>query len=514
MVAPKDQQKPTLMDFVSSFHRSRMYRSAVLTRRDPEDNMKQVFLTSARRGDKPSNLEAYLLTATRGSGEVFLAPNEFARCSRRVDALARLTSIYVDLDSVVDRFGALRRLEVMVWGRVLPRPSWIVDSGAGIHLYWLFDKPVGFDQASACRSIMSSFAYRLRDYGADSACVDIVRPLRVPFSRHHSGRMVTIVEGNGQIRYTLKCLSDWASSELVDDAMPTDLTLLASNARVIPMRPRAAKPRVSSDARKAVTSGAKVISFPVRRPAAPVEPQKVRRFYRGPDGQRVTLHFGSRSLAAARLRDIETLTRIRRVCEGSRELMLWVARIQVLKLCECDKISGDTRDQVVEERILSLNRLMSDPLSDHEALQGTRSASRYNQPTNMWLIENLGISPEEQRHLLTIIDLDEVRRRNAEHKRMARRGADGFTIRERQARLTAASVWTLMEQGMPVSQIATTLGLTRQGVYYAAKRSAQLSAQERTAIAQSITTNVIQLRPRTSRSDSATAEVSKLDLPA
>ena len=55
----------------------------------------------------------------------------------------------------------------------LPQPSMIVDSGHGIHAYWLLDEPAGHEVEPVLKAIAQAL-------GSDSRVAEIARPMRVP----------------------------------------------------------------------------------------------------------------------------------------------------------------------------------------------------------------------------------------------------------------------------------------------------------------------------------------------
>ena len=99
-------------------------------------------------------------------------------------------------------------------------PTYVVSSGGGLHVYWLFDKPfVITSDADRERiaGILKGWQGMLRakllkagGYGIDST-FDLPRVLRVPGSVHtkHPGRVVTVEEGDGSLRYSADTMEGW-----------------------------------------------------------------------------------------------------------------------------------------------------------------------------------------------------------------------------------------------------------------------------------------------------------------
>lgn len=87
-------------------------------------------------------------------------------------------------------------------------PSFIVDSGRGVHGWWLLDEPAEPDEAFL--EVLRGLA---RVFNGDRAVVDLARIMRLPStvnSKHGDARPVTILHATGR-RYSLDDLREWLS---------------------------------------------------------------------------------------------------------------------------------------------------------------------------------------------------------------------------------------------------------------------------------------------------------------
>ena len=78
---------------------------------------------------------------------------------------------------------------------------------------------------------------------------------------------------------------------------------------------------------------------------------------------------------------------------------------------------------------------------------------------NETLIERLNITTEEQRHMKTIIGLDEKYRRNNERRRDERRNENGLTKREQDKQDRIQEIKYLKEEGLSQSKVAKELNI-------------------------------------------------------
>jgi ElaB/YqjD/DUF883 family membrane-anchored ribosome-binding protein len=124
---------------------------------------------------EPTDPMAQLLAGQAGKSDRFISVNEFDHW-RLVKLLRSLRAVYVDLDNCPGIDEALARCD----DAVLPTPSYAVESGRGVHLYWLIDaappKALPVWQAIQTRLVQV--------LSADPACADCTRVLRLVGTRN------------------------------------------------------------------------------------------------------------------------------------------------------------------------------------------------------------------------------------------------------------------------------------------------------------------------------------------
>lgn len=123
---------------------------------------------------------------------------------RKVENLKRLNALYLDLDCYkigMTQEQVLLELESDYFGRSIPAPTFVIDSGRGLYLIWRIDE----DRNALPRwtSVQKYLFEQCREFNADPQALDAARILRVPYSVNgKNGKTVRIMRFN-DVRYTL-----------------------------------------------------------------------------------------------------------------------------------------------------------------------------------------------------------------------------------------------------------------------------------------------------------------------
>ena len=136
---------------------------------------------------------------------------------RRVDRLAELNALYVDLDVYRKPYLNVPRHEVVSLARLhlaaigLPDPSYIIDSGRGLYILYLID-PCPARALPRWTEAERFLVALLEPFGSDAACADAARVLRIPGTTNpKAGAIVSVVDGVG-MRYGFDGLADAISA--------------------------------------------------------------------------------------------------------------------------------------------------------------------------------------------------------------------------------------------------------------------------------------------------------------
>ena len=342
----------------------------------------------------------------------YISLNTFYKTYRRIENLKEINCIHMDLDTYKTKFTKtqiLMNLDDNYFGKTIPIPNLIIDSGRGLYLIWLIE-PVPYMALPLWKAIEEYIYKELKEFGADRMALDPTRVLRVPGSiNSKSNTIVKILETNEYV-YKLR--------EIQEEYLP---------------------------------------EIPKKEKGKATAPKKRGR------PKKVVYVFNERSLYLARITDLVKLCELRSYdIEGEREMILFLYRYYLNYFFEDEhKALNDT---------LELNRMFDKPLTEKEATKATESAERaYKSKTkdykykNETLIELLQITEEEQKHMTTIMSKCEVKRRDRVYqkekyyKQLEKEGkkTEKDKIAERRAKIK-----DLLGQGLKRKYICITLDIS------------------------------------------------------
>jgi len=117
-----------------------------------------------------------LLRAQAGQRDSYITPNEFYAW-RVVRQLKSLRACYVDIDTAAGQ-DATTTLRLILDEAIMPKPSAVVMTGRGLHLYW-FLEPLPANALPVWQRVQDKLVELLKPYGADPAVRDCSRVLRL-----------------------------------------------------------------------------------------------------------------------------------------------------------------------------------------------------------------------------------------------------------------------------------------------------------------------------------------------
>lgn len=357
--------------------------------------------------------------------ESYFSQNAFIwreRPTRRAGLVRWLNTCWIDLDVYNVGLTAEQALP-HVWQAIehmnLPKPNRIIHSGRGLYVYWFLDSVRAWpENVILWTDLQKAFCRTFERLGADYNALDVSRILRIAGTWHRTARRIVQAQHLHDDRYTLEELAQ---------------------ALDVPDRRRK---------RRAKRGKGKVI--------------------RG-DFKQEARAFNLRTLNLRRAADLETLNELRGgMKKGTRELACFFMR---------NFLQDVVGPEEALRQALEFNTTFDPPLNPSEVKREATPAQRYRY-TNAEIIERLRITPEEQRHLSTIIGRDEKNRRRRIQKAKARR-AQGVRSRaeyradcKRRREATDAAVLEAFEAcpGATQWEIAAEVGVNQSTVSRALRR--------------------------------------------
>lgn len=369
-------------------------------------------------------------------GNLYMSPNSFFIPKRKIENIRHLNALYVDIDYYsikelkgLDHEYIIGRIENNYYkDNLIPQPSFIMFTGKGLAVYWLIEPAPSF-VLPLWNAIQRHFLSVLSDLGSDAKSIDSARVMRLAGSKHSKTQeRAKLYIYDSELTYKL--------SDIQEDYLP------------------ALTPYVKNPGYRARGRKAKVVNY-------------------------YTLY----SLHYARLNDLVTLVELRNgycrsedgelIETGQREVMCFLYRYWYC--CYCSD-----KDQALENTF-EFNAKFVKPLSKREVRKITKSAEKaydewlndspngsyarggYNY-TNAKLIKIFHTTQDEMKHMKTIINESEKKRRKNDKERAQRRNEDGLTPKQLEKKLRLEEVKALHESGLNQVQIADKLGLTRRTI--------------------------------------------------
>lgn len=377
------------------------------------------------------------------NANMYSSINSFYVPKRTIECVRHLNALYLEFDNHLENKTLTEEdlecimfyLQKDYFGKVMPEPSIIVNSGRGIQCIWCIeDLP---KQALPLWSMAQENVYKvfkdfcIRGYSADSNALDASRVFRLPQTLNTKSSTVAETIGFTGERFRL--------DELIDGYFP-DLKIVKKD-----------KPKIQKKPNKVT-----------------VKDNKVKSLYTV-----YQLHY-------SRMLDIVTLQKLRGGnCPKQRELMCFLYRYY-----SCLYVKDPYK---ALEDVLEFNSNFVKPLRETEVRKATVSAEKayeqwestqdlivrghnvkvykdgaykikgYNY-SNKKLIELLDITPKEQESLITIIGTEEKYRRN--NKKRTPRNEKGLTKKQQELADLKVKILDLKNSGMSLRKIAEELNIT------------------------------------------------------
>lgn len=353
-----------------------------------------------------------VVAAVKNSPDTYISQASFAYDSRQKVALKNLGCAFVDIDCYKlgikpdDEFVSNLLDKATCYG--IPHPSYIISSGRGIYLKWIFNSPISAAQVYRWDALQTALVTLYHVIGADMAARDVSRVLRIVGSTNSaSGGCVTPIWQFG---------SDHDFNVLSEVVANVDLPQLKIESAVKLKRVQA---RI-----KQLQDGCPATARDIaRQQKGTIE--HLQTF----SSQRQPIMLSDMSLLQLnwqRFIDLRDLAIMRGgINPGSRDLTLFWMGVFLGQsgIVTPDNFETEMSDlasgfpgqdfQPMQDGSMSslLNRLKARQRGEKVIFNGSTYSSLYT-PTNSKLIDIFEITPQEQASLSTIIDSCEKRVRS------------------------------------------------------------------------------------------------------
>ena len=354
-----------------------------------------------------------------GEENVYITPNTIYVPFRRVENIRQFRALFLDFDNIgEDKHYVSYNIFELAAQDVIPMPTMIVDSGRGLHVYWRI-KNAPYGALYSWQEIEDMLYHRLKHLGADRQATDATRLLRLPNTINSKSNS--------------ECNVLW-----IDDK--TEYSMYDLKDKYIKVKK---KPKTSTKTTNKVIANA---------------------------------FFNSYSLHMDRATDLITLCELRKYkVEGHRNMLLhcyayWIGiyvRSKEELADSVNNLNNKFKPPLKQTEVNAILRCVPKAIDKFIAYeQGIRNGEDKRVSKGMkdkagyWyknetLIERLGITSEEQRHLKTIIGTREKYDRN--NARRTPRNENGLTPRQQQKQDLINKVKELKEQGLKQTEVANQL---------------------------------------------------------
>ena len=356
-----------------------------------------------------------------GQENVYITPNTIYVPFRRVENIRQFRALFLDFDNIgEDKHYVSYNIFELAAQDVIPMPTMIVDSGRGLHVYWRI-KNAPYGALYSWQEIEDMLYHRLKHLGADRQATDATRLLRLPNTINSKSNS--------------ECNVLW-----IDDK--TEYSMYDLKDKYIKVKK---KPKTSTKTTNKIIANA---------------------------------FFNSYSLHMDRATDLITLCELRKYkVEGHRNMLLhcyayWIGiyvRSKEELADSVNNLNNKFKPPLKQTEVNAILRCVPKAIDKFIAYeQGIRNGEDKRVSKGMkdkagyWyknetLIERLGITVEEQRHLKTIIGTRVKYDRKNEKRNKARRNENGLTPRQQQKQDLINKVKELKEQGLKQTEVANQL---------------------------------------------------------
>lgn len=397
---------------------------------------------------------------------LYISMNTFYRKERTVERLKRLNALYVDIDCYklgLKKESILHELEQNYFESEIPCPTFVIDSGRGLYLIW---KLRNEDRNALPRwsKVQNHLVEKLKCFGADPACKDSARILRIPFSKNtKSGTKVKILRFY-DLTYTIAEIQ--REYNIFEKFQRRDGEKTHPyNTATEPMRryARQLSEKIGVDLPDFEDFAATQDWISKVRISAPSYPH---REDNAAHNVKPTKDTTMCRILQGYCKDLETLFAMRKGEDCKREIALFLYRLFIYDM---------SRDKdLALKKTLDFNASLSCPFPKEYVVRATKSAEKkidkgdtyhYKKET---IIQVLEITREEMNRLIYFVGAERRKERKQENNRKAylnRLVAEGKETKAKTIEKRRAAIMAMKEEGKSGKEIMEALGISRATYY-------------------------------------------------
>lgn len=407
-----------------------------------------------------------LLGSNHAGKNIYISMNTFFKPERTVDKLKRLNALYVDIDCYklgLNNLSVFYQLEQDYFGTEIPVPTFVIDSGRGLYLIWKLQNE---DRNALPRwtRVQKYLTDKLKGFGADPACKDSARILRLPFTiNEKSGTEVSILQFN-DLTYTI--------SEIQNEYQIEQRKYKRKDGEKTHPYSTATEPMRRYATQLADKLGAELPDFEdfaatrqwiaKMRVSVPSRPHcEDKSIYIDPQNDTTMCRILQGYCA-----DIESLFAMRQGADCKREIALFLYRLFTYDM------TGDK--EYALEKTLSFNAALSCPFSDEYVIRATKSAETKIDKGDTYhykvetIIDVLDITREEMSNLVYLVNPGRRKERKQENNRRAyidRLTAAGKETKAETQEKRRFAMIAMTKEGKSREEIMAALSISRATYY-------------------------------------------------
>ncbi|MBU3201807.1 Trp family transcriptional regulator (plasmid) [Clostridium estertheticum] len=384
---------------------------------------------------------------------IYLSPNSFYKPKRRIENIRKLNSLFIDLDYyTLEQYKGLS-VEQIVWllekdyfKKSVPPPSFIVISGQGIVIYWLIE-PVPYMALPLWNAVQKFFLEKLKEIGADAKSIDAARVSRLSGTINQKNGQATEILVFNEERYTLRDIQENYLPELNDYVKNPSVKKRGRKSKVVKLY--------------------NLYSLHHARLMDIVEIQNFRKGYcRDENGelveksQRELMCFLYRYWACCFTNDLKKA--LEDTLEFNKGFICPLPESEVRsQTSQAERAYKEWLENEFENKEKKDVEQLKINFEEGTVKKKNRSGYKYKgyNYKNTTLIKLLNIIEDEMRHLKTIINGKEIKRRNNQNHKVKRRDETGLTKRELEKLNKITVVKELKDKGLSQNEIANMLNI-------------------------------------------------------